>query len=80
MVVKLPNRSEAARARILDAAHALFEERGSDAVTISEVAELAGVARATVFNQFGSKGGLVEAITESVFAGYVAILEKCSRR
>jgi AcrR family transcriptional regulator len=75
MVVNLPNRSEPTRARILDAAHALFSERGSESVTVSEVAESAGVARATIFNQFGSKNGLVEAVTQSVFDGYVAILD-----
>ena len=63
------------RTRILDAARALFTERGSGGVTMAEVAEAAGVSRATVFNQFGSKHGLVESITESVFAGYEAILD-----
>lgn len=75
MIVKLPGRGEAARARILDAAHVLFGERGSEAVTIAEVARAAGVARATVFNQFGSKSGLIEAVTESVYTGYVTILD-----
>ena len=32
-------------------------------------------SRTTVFNQFGSKHALVEAITESVYAGYEAILD-----
>jgi AcrR family transcriptional regulator len=40
------------------------------------VAELAGVARATVFNHFGSKRALVEAITESVFDFYAGMLER----
>lgn len=61
--------------RILEAARALFGEHGAGGVTMAEVAAAAGVSRATVFNQFGSKHALVEAITESVYAGYEAILD-----
>jgi AcrR family transcriptional regulator len=64
------------RARILDAARALFASRGFDAVTMSDVAEAAGVVRATVFNQFGSKGALVEAITASVLDVWAGMLER----
>jgi AcrR family transcriptional regulator len=42
---------------------------------MGEVAELAGVVRATVFNHFGSKGALVEAITEGVLDAWAGILE-----
>ncbi len=75
MVVKSKLRGEAARAAILDAAHVLFGERGVDSVTMAEVAEASGVARATVFNHFGSKQALVEAITESVYDGYTELLK-----
>jgi AcrR family transcriptional regulator len=68
-------RMEDSRARILDAAHRLFGEQGTGEVTMADVAEAAGVSRATVFNQFGSKHALVEAVTESVYAGYQAILD-----
>lgn len=70
-----PVTGDDSRARILAAAQALFRSRGSEGVTIAEVAEQAGVARATVFNRFGSKHALVEAITEGVFAGYQALLD-----
>lgn len=63
------------RNRILDCARRLFADRGPDGVTMAEVAAEAGVARATVFNQFGSKHALIEAITEDVLAGYVGLLE-----
>jgi AcrR family transcriptional regulator len=43
---------------------------------MAEVAESAGVARATVFNHFGSKHALVEAITEEVLSAYQELLER----
>jgi len=64
-----------ARARILQAAHDLFGDQGAGEITMADVAEAAGVSRATVFNHFGSKHALVEAVTESVYAGYQAILD-----
>jgi AcrR family transcriptional regulator len=63
------------RERILAAASSLFASRGFDAVTMAEVAEGAGVARATVFNHFGSKVALVEALTENVLAHWAGMLE-----
>ncbi len=63
------------QARILDAAHGLFSAHGFDDVSMSDVAAEAGVARATVFNHFGSKRSLVEAITGEVMANYEAMLE-----
>lgn len=73
--VRTPSPPEDSRSRILEAAHALFGEHGSADVTMAEVAERAGLSRATVFNQFGSKHGLVEGVTEGVYQGYEAILE-----
>jgi AcrR family transcriptional regulator len=67
------NRSEQ-RARIIDTAGRLFASRGADKVTMTEVATEAGVARATVFNHFGSKHALLEGITEDVIAHYQAML------
>ena len=63
------------RARIVDAARRLFAEHGFDEVTMAEVAAAASVARATVFNHFGSKHALVEAITEDVIAYYDRMLQ-----
>ena len=61
--------------RILDAAFALFSERGFEEVTMADVAEAAGVARATVFNHFRSKQGVVDAITEQVLLAYRDMLD-----
>jgi AcrR family transcriptional regulator len=63
------------RERVLDVARDLFVDRGFDDVTMAEIAEAAGVARATVFNYFQSKHALVEAITEEVLAFYRAMLD-----
>ena len=63
------------KTRILEAARDLFTERGVDDVTMAEVAAAAGVARATVFNHFGSKHALIEAITEGVLAFWERMLE-----
>lgn len=63
------------RGRILEAARQLFAERGPAAVTMAEIGLAAGVARATVFNQFGSKHALLEGITEQVLDSYQRLLE-----
>ena len=62
------------RARIVEAARRLFARGSVDEVTMAEVAADAGVARATVFNHFGSKHALMEAITEDVIAHYQGML------
>lgn len=68
------------RARIVESAKALFSEHGVDAVTVADVARLAGVARATVFNYFPSKSHLVDAITSEVVAYYVGMLDNALDR
>jgi AcrR family transcriptional regulator len=75
MTAKRDQNRDDQRERILDAARSQFASRGFDAVTMAEVADVAGVARATVFNHFGSKVALVEAITENVFAHWAGMLE-----
>jgi AcrR family transcriptional regulator len=53
---------EATRARILAAASEVFLRRGIHAVGINEVAEAAGASKLTIYKNFGSKDGLVEAV------------------
>jgi AcrR family transcriptional regulator len=48
-----------ARERILAAAYELFSRRGIRDVGVDEIVERAGVARMTVYRQFGSKDELV---------------------
>jgi AcrR family transcriptional regulator len=43
------------RERLIEAAFALFEERGYEQTTVDDIAERAGVGRTTFFRVFGSK-------------------------
>jgi AcrR family transcriptional regulator len=52
---------EETRERIVSAATELFGQSGFHAVTLDDVAKRAGVARATVYYQFESKSGLLNA-------------------
>ena len=71
----VPIRRVDARSAVLEAAKELFAAHGLHEVTMADVGEKAGVARATVFNQFGSKHALVDAITAEVLEGYVMLLD-----
>lgn len=53
---------ERLRARVLDATAELTVARGWGAVTMSAVADLVGVSRQTVYNEFGGKPALGEAL------------------
>jgi AcrR family transcriptional regulator len=48
--------------RVLDAAARLIEEDAFHTATMEELAAAAGVSRATVFNRFGSKLGVLQAL------------------
>ncbi len=50
------------RSSILAAARELVSEHGPDS-SVGKVAERAGVSRITIYNQFGSKAGLLEALS-----------------
>ena len=54
------------RARIVDAARAVFAEDGFHRAAVEEVARRADVARATVYYQFDSKLGLVAAVLDDI--------------
>jgi AcrR family transcriptional regulator len=54
-------RGDAARNRalLIDAARRLIAERGTDAVSMDDIAAAAGVGKGTVFRRFGSRAGLM---------------------
>jgi len=54
--------AEAKRARVLEAAGRLLREEAIAAFSLDAVAKEAGVTRLTVYNQFGSRRGLFEAL------------------
>lgn len=61
--------AEATRERILDAAHALVGGKGDLAgVSMESIAQRAGVARMTVYYQFHSKSGLLDALMDRMAA------------
>jgi len=60
MATTTPDRLSA-RERLLDAADELFYEEGVNVVGIDRVIERAGVAKASLYNSFGSKDELVRA-------------------
>lgn len=65
-----PRRAAAAdetRARVLAAARELLvDAAGISGFTVDAVARRAGVTRVTVYNQFGSKTGLIEAVFDTM--------------
>lgn len=57
-----------ASVRVLDAAARLFAERGYQATTTRQIAELAEVNEVTIFRGFGNKQGVLAAVVERVVA------------
>jgi AcrR family transcriptional regulator len=55
--------------RVLEAAERLMREDAFHVATMDELAAAAGVSRATVFNRFGSKLGVMQALFARVMEG-----------
>jgi AcrR family transcriptional regulator len=68
-----------ARARIRDAAIALFAERGIGPATIRDIAGVAGVSSGLLRHHFGSKEGLRDACDEFAMARLGALREQMLR-
>lgn len=71
------------REQVLNAARALAIEKGWERVRVSEVAELAGVSRPTLYKEFTDKKGLGDALIvregEEFLDGVRAVLDKHTR-
>lgn len=67
-------RSSSARERLLASANELFYAEGVQSVGIDRVIEHAGVAKASLYNLFGNKEGLVRAYLEARHDGTSAML------
>jgi AcrR family transcriptional regulator len=70
------SRKEATQARILDAAIALFAERGYDGASITVIAARAGVSRATVFWHFSDKASLFQEACRRMLVPFVEEFRK----
>ncbi|HXJ32484.1 MAG TPA: TetR family transcriptional regulator [Candidatus Eisenbacteria bacterium] len=64
------------RARILDAAEAVFGQRGYAGATTREIAERAGIGKRMLFYYFPTKDAVYRAVLERVITGLVAIYEQ----
>lgn len=71
----LSPRAERTRRTLLDAAEALFAERGFDATRLEDVAERVGIRRASIVYYYKDKRELYDAVLEDVFGG---LLERVS--
>jgi AcrR family transcriptional regulator len=76
-IAKVDDSSDEIRKRIIDASIRFMTVHGSQKLSMVEVANLAGVARATVYNYFGSKEAMVEAAEYSMDQNFFHGLEKC---
>jgi AcrR family transcriptional regulator len=66
--------SERTRRNILDSARDLCREQGYEHIRMADVAERVGCARATVYNHFPSRDGLLEALSVEFLDGYLELL------
>lgn len=64
------------RRRMIDAAQALFEERGVQAATVAEICERADVAHKTFFNHFPAKHDLVRAMAGEAIEELLVEIER----
>src|ERR1700761_800275 len=74
-------RADAARnvAQIRAAAIAAFHGRGLG-TPLEEIAAAAGVSKATIYNRFGGRQGLIDAVIEELVAAQMyAIMDKAQR-
>jgi AcrR family transcriptional regulator len=62
------------RERVLDATAAVTVESGWGAVTMGKVAGLAGVSRQTVYNEYGTKPGLGQAMVLRELDRFLAVV------
>jgi TetR/AcrR family transcriptional regulator len=72
-------KAERTRAAILEAAEALFAERGFAATRLEDVAERVGIRRASIVYYFKDKPELYDAVLGNVLEGLFAVIEPALR-
>ncbi|MGV9456585.1 TetR family transcriptional regulator [Streptomyces sp. NPDC003635] len=65
---------------VLDAARAMAAEKGWDSVSLSQVAARAEVSRPTVYKEFGSRGGLSQALVHREAERFLSGVEHALRQ
>lgn len=75
------NRPQQARSRatvevILDAAVRVFEKEGSEAATTAHIAEVAGVSVGTLYQYFGNRDAILDALQDREFERATAMMER----
>jgi AcrR family transcriptional regulator len=65
------------RDRLLDAAASVFADQGWRRLTMAKVADRAGVSRQTVYNEFGSKQALADALILRELETFLTIVRQC---
>lgn len=65
--------------RVLDAASALFEQKGYDGTKISEICAQANIAYGTFFNHFEGKRDLLRGLSERALRSLTEQLEQPSK-
>jgi TetR/AcrR family transcriptional regulator, repressor for uid operon len=72
----VPQYKEQARARIVDAAAAVFRRRGIPGGTMDEIAREIGVSKGALYLYFPTKTRLLAAVQEKFRAQYLELLER----
>ena len=67
---------EAGREHLIDLAIEVVEERGANALTVSEVANRASMSPANLYRYFENREAMIEAVAERWFQPKVAIMEE----
>lgn len=67
MEIQKKSRVSAKHGTIMDAATAAFRDEGYECTSMDRIAELAGASKRTVYNHFGSKEALFQAVVARLF-------------
>ena len=73
MQLREKSRTFAKRETILEAATAAFRDEGYECISMDRIAELAGASKRTVYNHFGSKEALFQAVVARLFDQAMAL-------
>lgn len=70
---------EPVRERLLDAAQGAIERSGWSSLTMAGIADVAGVSRQTVYNEFGTKHGLAQQLALRELQRFLAVVSERMR-